>query len=126
MTDPVTRTLLGAADFLDLPGRWQQGFHLRHRDMQPENLPPDDERDDDFSASEAMKDPTIVCACMEGAIYRAAPDDAVAEQAIGRMTGYLCQIDPDANVPEWNDEQGRTAAEVVLALRKAAVREPLP
>lgn len=120
MITEVSKTLSRAADILSAPEAWIQGNHYCRRGFDPENMIPDDERDDDSpERSEEMKAPDMICFCLEGAIYRAAPNDAVANRAIARVTWLVADLADSA--VEWNDEQGRSAEEVVAILREAAI-----
>lgn len=98
MTDPRA-TLLRAADLIDKHG-WVQG----------------------------ELETTKGCLCAEGAIIRATHEgkhymtptrmDAI-EAACSSLRTHLCVFGWVA-IPVWNDEPGRTAAEVTAALRAAA------
>lgn len=98
--------LLAAADLLSKPGGWTQGALARNRKGE--------------WVSESQK--SAVCFCAMGALWRAARDE------VGPTFSHF-DVDPASealeavigdHVADWNDELGRTADEVVTALRKAA------
>ena len=112
----AARALDRAAALLDTPGRWTQSVNARNGAGR--KVPPDS--------------PAAVCWCIQGAIARemnemmaTRTDDprrindtyALAYQAIRDALSS-----PHASLPKWNDRKGRTAAEVVRVLRRAAAR----
>lgn len=90
-----------AADLIEPEGAWTQGHGARDEDGAPIT-----------SSSEAA-----VCWCAFGAIWHAQGrmiiGETPAEAALGKVIG-------GARIDDWNDAPGRTQAEVVAALRKAA------
>lgn len=91
LLDPVARTLLDAADYIDEHG-WCQGV---------------------------SKD-ILGHVCAWYAIYR----NTSATECIGaneRLIKYLKLYAYHKAIPDWNDESGRTQAEVTAALRAAAL-----
>ncbi len=107
MTDkPVSQVLSEAADLLEKPGAWTQGAYARGK-----------------SGRKVSTRKTAVCFCAVGAI-----DAVIGKPTIGieghwealRMVTFAAIGTREANVAEWNDEPGRTQAEVVAAFRRAA------
>lgn len=63
--------------------------------------------------------------CVVGAFDRATGDAALHRKACDKLSGYLDLPGPSMPaVVAWNDAPGRTAAEVIAALRGAAGAQP--
>lgn len=113
MTDQQMATsdvLYKAADLIDFDG-WHQGGYA-----------PD--QTEDGTSMEGLP------ACALGALYKAAGKPLVWSTSVACWVGHgdLAAIDVLAGhvgsyVPYWNDKNGRTAEEVIEALRAAAVIE---
>lgn len=110
MTDlTVAEVLSRAADLIEPEGKWTQGAFIR------DALGADIYEEQEADAQDAA------CFCLYGAIgsvvgrdpesYRDA--DPVLQRAIGVIS--------PSEVAKWNDTPSRTQAEVVAALRSAAV-----
>jgi hypothetical protein len=61
--------------------------------------------------------------CVRGAIHRNAPTFALCDAAIDSFQQHLDSAGL-GHAMEWNDQSGRTQAEVVAALRAAAEAQP--
>ena len=106
----VADVLNRAADLLEKPGAWTQGEWARDKNGEGEPLPGSD-----------------VCWCAYGACY-----------AVNGYTWRGCGLDVVYALDQWsransypsiqhfNDEPGRTQAEVVAALREAARQSERP
>ena len=102
MTHPIAEVLRAAADLVEPEGAWTRGVYARGKDGQ--QVDPQSRR--------------ATCWCGVGAIIRAGGWDSVfrAEKFLRVAARYRSQ---DA-LPHWQDRKGRTQADVVAALRKAA------
>jgi hypothetical protein len=96
----VRDVLLGAAELLDRPGAWTQGWSARTATG-----------DLVFAASHSA-----VCWCVSGAICRVGENEIVRQAALDKLRQTIGW----GFVSNWNDTRGRTQAEVVAALRQAA------
>lgn len=106
MTSPTTAEVLeAAADRIAKPGAWTQGTFAR-----------------DTSGDRcAFNDPNASCFCAAGAIYRSASSFFIADPLIDRL-GAWARKRGFRHLAAWNDAPGRTQAEVVEALRSAALQ----
>jgi hypothetical protein len=93
--------LTAAAELLESPGAWTQGRWARNAD----------------DSGTLGNDPAAVCFCMLGAFQRVTH---CAETAAWSAAELILSSMLRCEVPEWNDTEGRTQAEVVAALRAAA------
>ena len=98
----ITDILRAAADLIEPEGSWTRGVYARAEDGQ--QVDPQSRR--------------ATCWCGVGAIIRAGGWDAVygADRFL-RVAARYRSLD---GFPDWQDRKGRTQAEVVAALRKAA------
>ncbi len=111
----VAAVLRAAADLIEPPGRWTQRFSAR-----------------DVKGSPAgPTSPEAVCWCAYGALMKVSIDLRVndvcaAQSACHRALslfprpGVPVSYATFSSVPEFNDARGRTQAEVLQLLRKAA------
>lgn len=96
----VADILNRAADLLEKPGAWHQGSWF------------------DTSSTRAIADGDYSCMCAEGALVLAiergpyAIEDHPAFDVLTEFVG--------GSIVNWNDEPGRTQAEVVATFREAA------
>lgn len=100
MSAEVARVLREAADLIEPPGRWTRGWLARDR----------------YGWGVLPLSIHAVCWCVRGAIHRVAPSHDLmlgAVMAAGDQAG-TCTLS------KWNDAPGRTADEIVAALRAAA------
>ena len=96
----VSEVLAAAADLLEKPGAWTQGWYAR------------DERGGICSAGAS----DAICFCAVGAISKVS-GGLPPVQALDLMRSAAGCTD---NIGDWNDAPERTQAEVVTALRQAA------
>lgn len=97
----VSEVLNKAADLLEKPGAWTQMAFARNAEGEETGL--------------SQYRGQAVCWCILGATWAVAGDDSRdADDELRRFIG------DDINC--WNDAPGRTQAEVVEALRQAALR----
>lgn len=109
----VADILKKAADLLEKPGAWTQGDYAR----------------DDFGLGLGDYDEheledgrfSPVCFCTIGAINHVRGAD-LGSSVWGVTRRPLWDVIGERNIADWNDEPGRTQAEVVAALRDAATR----
>lgn len=109
----VAEVLDGAANLLEKPGAWTQGAFSRNADGSA------DRDEDETSAS------SPVCWCALGALAEVSGVDTLEPYAFAltapKTPAYLELRDLiGGDVAYWNDEPGRTQAEVVGKLREAA------
>ena len=105
----VAAVLNAAADLLEKPGAWTQGEMAR----------------DESGSGVEERDPKAQCWCVIGAVARATTDLTgwVSNTYVEARTTLALAVgtDADGGIPDWNDTPGRTQAEVVKALRHAAL-----
>ena len=112
----VAGTLNAAADLLEKPGAWTQGEYGL------------DEDGYGLTGVHQLQS-RAVCLCTVGALavagnaasIRYAEEEADAVHALASVLGISV-----GRVAAWNDAPGRTQAEVVAALREAALRSTHP
>lgn len=94
-----------AADVIEEWG-WAQGTHARRTDGSPCG----------------WDSVTAASFCALGAIHKALDDLGLVgeDRNFVRCAGWLAGCVPDFNIKDWNDDLGRTQAEVVATLRAAA------
>ena len=103
-----------AADRIERDG-WHQGDFFAD---QP-SLPSFDESD----IARVLKAKPQPCCVMGALIAEADGDMELAEDRAGRLLELHLGLSYISQVPQWNDEAGRTKEEVVAALRAAAAKE---
>lgn len=96
--------LSAAADLIEPEGAWTQGANARLRNA--------------LGQPTGASDPKAACWCAFGAMLR--KTSAPSLNPFYAATGYAEKVIDGVNLRCWNDEKGRTQAEVVSALRKAA------
>jgi hypothetical protein len=99
----VPAVLRAAADLIEPEGRWTQEVQAR-----------------DASGEECgVLDDDAVCWCIYGALWHFGIP-VYGPEADAVETPLIQVIGADQGIDQWNDVDGRTQAEVVAALRKAA------
>lgn len=104
----VSEVLSKAADLLEKPGAWTQGASSRNASGDPD--------DDNVIRRDA------VCWCAYGAILKAAGETLIIGSPRAAAAAEIIDGIVVADVTQWNDDPNRTQAEVVEALRQAALR----
>ncbi len=94
------------ADLLERPGAWIQAAYAH--DAEGREIDP--------------RAPSAVCWCLAGGLDAVSPIGSYAPWAARKLVAVALGIPPDRAYRNtaWNDEEGRTAAEVVAVLRRAA------
>lgn len=107
----VRDILNAAADLIEPEGAWTVEAEARNAAGQDIDVLDLDDSEDDTNP---------VCWCAGGAIFKAANKLGNNRSLASSALRFLESSLGVASVPAWNDEPGRTQAEVVAALRKAA------
>ena len=97
-TTPVSAVLSAAADLIEPPGAWTQGVVARNA----------------YGRCCYGYSRQAVCWCASAAISRVDHGSSLAHYKFSDFLGE--------SIPIWNDAPGRTQAEVVQALRAAALK----
>ena len=105
-TQTIPETLNAAADLLTPEGAWTQREYAR-----------------DALGNRTLITLDATCFCVVGAISKVSGLEPVQVERSGANQALLKVINhpDDAGIVYWNDTPGRTQAEVVAALRAAAV-----
>lgn len=103
--DKISKRLLAAARLLSKPGGWSRGQFARTKPRGP-------------VVHDYVGDPAAACFCVAGAVSRVYGKrwPLVPWAAVLRLHKAI----GTDSVTDWNDKRGRTQAEAVAAVRKAA------
>lgn len=104
----VSEILSRAADLIEPEGCWTQEAERRNAAGQ--------DIDADVDPADPDSDCEAVCWCMAGAIVAVSPLSILRWDALGAVKDVI----GEDYIPDWNDDDTRTQAEVVAALRAAS------
>ena len=101
-----TDILLAAADLLDRPGAWSPQALARNAD----------------GVCTSPYEEDAVSWCATGALMRVSQEADIQDYRAARaqLAETLYESDHEPDIVDWNDAHGRTQAEVVAMLRRAA------